>query len=88
MVLTHGFDMISKNYKEDDDNEYSRKYLSLLKKSLTIDNVIRLTQTIDLVGNVKCLGIGLQSKRINCNVHNKLINFYKENLQKVCIHKS
>jgi len=49
-------------------------------KSLTIDNVIRLSQTIDLVGNVKCLGIGPQSERVNHNVHNKLINFYKENL--------
>lgn len=29
MVLTHGFDMISKNYNEDDDSEYSRKYLFL-----------------------------------------------------------
>jgi hypothetical protein len=67
---------------------YSRKYLFLFLKSLTIDNVIRLTQTIDLVGNVKCLGIGFQNKRVNHSVHNKLINFYKENLQKVCIHKS
>lgn len=34
MVLTHGFDMTSKNYNkdDDDDNEYSRKYLSLFFK--------------------------------------------------------
>jgi hypothetical protein len=88
MVLTHGFDMFSKDYNEDDDNEYSRKYLSLFLKSLTIDNVIRLTQTIDLVGNVKCLGIGLQSKRVNHNVHKQAYKFIQGKLPKVCIHKS
>jgi hypothetical protein len=82
MVLTHGFDMLSKNYNEDNDNEYSRKYLSLLKKSITINNVIRLTQTIDLVGNVKCLGIGLQSKRVNHHVHKQAYKFLQGKLTK------
>jgi len=74
--------MLSKNYNEDNDNEYSRKYLSLLKKSITIDNVIRLTQTIDLVGNVKCLGIGLQSKRVNHHVHKQAYKFLEAKLTK------